>query len=120
MDFFTIPSQTGDIKLEANVEYRFPLFWKLHGAAFLDAGNVWLLNGDDLGDGAFRWDTLGDSIAADWGLGLRLDLNFLLLRVDLGMKLHDPARSGAYKWVGPRQWFSRDSYAVHFGVGYPF
>ena len=53
-------------------------------------------------------------------LGIALDLNFLLLRVDLGMKLHDPARSGAYKWVGPRQWFSRDSYAVHFGVGYPF
>lgn len=120
IDFFTIPSQTGDLKLEANVEYRFPLFWKLNGAAFLDAGNVWLLNGDDLGDGAFRWDTLGDSIAADWGLGLRLDLNFLLLRIDLGMKLHDPVREGAYKWVGPRQWFNRDSYAVHFGVGYPF
>ena len=120
IDFFTIPSQTGDLKLEANVEYRFPLFWKLNGAAFLDAGNVWLLNGDDLEEAAFRWDTLGDSIAADWGLGLRLDLNFLLLRIDLGMKLHDPVREGAYKWVGPRQWFNRDSYAVHFGVGYPF
>ena len=120
IDFFTIPSQTGDLKLEANVEYRFPLFWKLNGAAFLDAGNVWLLNGDDLEEAAFRWDTLGDSIAADWALGLRLDLNFLLLRIDLGMKLHDPVREGAYKWVGPRQWFNRDSYAVHFGVGYPF
>ena len=120
VDFFTIPSQTGDLKLEANVEYRFPLFWKLAGATFVDAGNVWLVNGEDLDDGAFRWDSFGDSIAANWGLGLRLDLNFLLLRIDLGMKLHDPVRQGEYKWVGPRQWFNRDSYAIHFGVGYPF
>ena len=62
--------------------------------------------------------TFAQSIAANWGLGIRLDLNFLLLRVDMGMRLHDPARE--QKWLRPAQWLQRDGFAVHFGVGYPF
>ena len=62
--------------------------------------------------------TFGDSIAANWGAGLRLDFGFLLLRLDMGMRVHDPAR--AEKWVKPSQWIKRDGYALHFGVGYPF
>ena len=54
----------------------------------------------------------------NWGVGLRLDLNFLLLRVDMGMKLHDPARDQS--WLRPGDWLRRDGYAIHFGVGYPF
>ena len=118
---FVIPNQTGDMKLEANIEYRFDMFWKVAGAVFVDAGNVWTLNTDgseDLRESMFRWDNLGNSIAANWGLGARLDLGFLLLRIDMGMKIHDPARE--MKWVSPGQWYKKDNYALHFGVGYPF
>ncbi len=118
---FVIPNQTGDMKLEANIEYRFDMFWKVAGAVFVDAGNVWTLNTDgseELRESMFRWHDLGNSIAANWGLGARLDLGFLLLRVDMGMKIHDPAREK--KWVSPGQWYKKDNYALHFGVGYPF
>ena len=118
---FVIPNQTGDMKLEANIEYRFDMFWKVAGAVFVDAGNVWALKADSSEEGQaslFRWQDFGRSIAANWGVGLRLDFGFLLLRVDMGMKIHDPARK--QRWVSPEQWFKRDNYAVHFGVGYPF
>lgn len=117
---FVIPNQTGDMRLEVNAEYRFKMFWKLEGAVFADAGNVWTLKNDDAaGSGAmFSAKTFGKSIAANWGVGLRLDFDFLLLRLDLGMKVHDPARENS--WLGPGQWFRRNGCAVHFGVGYPF
>lgn len=118
---FVIPNQTGDMRLEANIEYRFDMFWKVAGAVFADAGNIWMLKNDGTpGEDAsvIKWDTFGESIAANWGVGLRLNFGFLLLRLDMGMKVHDPARE--YKWVSPEQWFKRDGYALHFGVGYPF
>ena len=118
---FVIPNQTGDMRLEANIEYRFDLFWKVAGAVFVDAGNVWTLKDDNTEDGKlamFRWDTFGDSIAANWGAGIRLNFGFLLLRLDAGMKVHDPARE--VKWVNPGQWLVKGNYALHFGVGYPF
>lgn len=120
-DSFVIPNQTGDMKLEANIEYRFNMFWKVAGALFLDAGNIWTLRSSGEGnsdEGMFRWDTFGESIAANWGMGLRLNFGFLLLRLDMGIKIHDPARLD--KWVTPRQWLERDGFALHFGVGYPF
>ena len=118
---FVIPNQTGDMKLEANIEYRFDLFWKLEGALFIDAGNVWTLKADDTEEGQqslFSWKNFGSSIAANWGAGIRLDFGFLLLRVDMGLKVHDPARQ--QRWVNPGEWFKGDNYALHFGVGYPF
>lgn len=118
---FVIPNQTGDMKMEANVEYRFNMFWKIAGAVFIDAGNIWTLKDDGTESGLesmLRASTFGQSIAANWGVGLRLDFSFLILRLDLGLKVHDPARE--VKWVGPDQWFKRDGYALHFGVGYPF
>ena len=118
---FVIPNQTGDMKLEANIEYRFDLFWKLAGALFIDAGNVWTLKADDTEEGQqslFSWKDFGSSIAANWGAGIRLDFGFLLLRVDMGLKVHDPARQ--QRWVNPGEWFKGDNYALHFGVGYPF
>ena len=118
---FVIPNQTGDMKLEANIEYRFDLFWKLEGALFIDAGNVWTLKADDTEEGQqslFSWKDFGSSIAANWGAGIRLDFGFLLLRVDMGLKVHDPARQ--QRWVNPGEWFKGDNYALHFGVGYPF
>ena len=118
---FVIPNQTGDMKLEANVEYRFNIVWKLGGAVFVDAGNVWTIRDTGNRNNALSrisWQDFGKSIAMNWGAGVRLDLNFLLLRVDLGMKIHDPAR--AQSWVGPGEWLKRDGFAIHFGVGYPF
>ena len=120
-DSFVIPNQTGDMKIEANIEYRFDMFWKVAGALFLDAGNIWNLSSSDKSfgsDSVFSWNTFGESIAANWGAGLRLNFGFLLLRLDMGIKIHDPAR--VQKWVTPDQWFRRDGYALHFGVGYPF
>lgn len=114
-DSFIIPSQTGDLKLEMDIEYRFNMFWKLEGALFAEAGNIWLLNEIK------RFEDIGpESIAADWGLGLRFNLDFILLRFDMGFKVHDPARPDGSRWLTPRQWFAPDGSAFHFGVGYPF
>ena len=114
-EYFLIPSQTGDFKMEANVEYRFPLVWKLEGAAFVDAGNIWSLKPITEGE-AFSL----ESIAGDWGLGLRVNLDFILVRIDLGTKVYEPSRAEGARWIGPRNWLHRGNYAIHFGVGYPF
>lgn len=118
---FVIPNQSADMKMEANIEYRFPIFWKIAGAVFVDAGNIWNVGSPEEGEddsSFFKFSTLGESIAANWGVGIRADLNFLVLRVDWGMRFHDPARK-ENKWVGPYGWVN-DGYAVQFGVGYPF
>jgi len=114
-EYFVLPSQTGDLKLEADVEYRFPSFWKLEWAIFAEVGNVWTLNGEGLG----KLDLPG-SLAGDWGIGLRVNLDFILLRLDAGLKVHDPARPAGERWLGPKGWFAPGGAALHFGVGYPF
>ena len=116
-EYFLIPSQTGDFKMEANVEYRFPLVWKLEGALFADVGNIWNLRtyGPEDGSG-FSWDT----IAGDWGLGIRVNLDFILVRIDLGTQVYEPCRPVGDRWIGPSNWLNRDNFAIHFGVGYPF
>ena len=117
---FIIPSQTGDMKLEANLEYRFRMFWKIAGALFVDAGNIWTVRQDESNAlSSLNRENALESIALDWGAGVRVDLKFLILRLDMGMKLHDPARAGD-KWLKPDEWLKRDGFAVHFGVGYPF
>lgn len=113
--FFIIPSQTGDLKFELDLEYRFDMFWKLEGALFAEAGNVWQLN--DLQN--FK-ELIPGSIAADWGVGVRVNLDFILLRLDAGFKLHDPSRAAGSRWLKPAEWVQRDGFAIHFGVGYPF
>jgi len=108
---FSIPSQYGDFKLEFDLEYRAKLFWKIDGALFAEAGNVW--NYSETSD-------FLRSIAMDWGGGLRLNLDFILIRVDCGIKLYEPCREVAERWRRPADWFKKDGYAVHLGVGYPF
>ena len=116
---FVIPNQTGDMKLEANFEYRFDIVWKIAGAGFIDVGNVWTLNDKTSNEESmFKWRRFGESLAANWGVGLRFNLGFLLLRFDWGFKVHDPAREN--KWVGPNKWLKSDGSAFHLGVGYPF
>ncbi len=116
-EYFLIPSQTGDFKMEANVEYRFPVVWKLEGALFADVGNVWNLRMADYMEGSnFSFDT----IAADWGMGVRVNLEFILVRIDLGLKVYEPCRPAGECLIGPEQWLQSGNFALHFGVGYPF
>jgi len=115
---FTIPNQAGDIRLEVNLEYRFPLFWKLEGALFADAGNIWTLPREEAAEaGVFRFRNFYKSIAMDAGLGIRVNLDFVILRLDMGMIVRDPVKQA---WVPVSQWLRRDNYTIQFGVGYPF
>ena len=118
---FTIPSQTGDWKLEFDMEYRQKLFWKFEAAVFAEAGNVWNFPSTSLSE-EYQVDPGPwlPTVAADWGLGLRLNLDFILIRLDWGLKLYEPSRAEGSRWLGPGQWFGRNGSALHFGVGYPF
>ncbi len=111
--------ETGDLKLEANVELRFPIVGNLYGATFLDAGNVWLLhNQTDRPDGEISLKDLWNDIALGTGFGLRYDLGFLVLRLDLGIALHLPyntEKSGYYNIP-----HFKDGLGLHLAVGYPF
>ncbi len=115
---FLIPNQTGDLKLELNAEYRFNLFWNVEGAIFVDAGNIWTLKREQGREsGLFRFKDFYKSTAVNWGTGIRLNLEFVILRLDLGMIAHDPLKQ---KWIPPKEWFRKDTYSLQFGVGYPF
>ena len=122
---FVIPNQSGDMRLEANLELRYPLFGKFSGATFLDTGNVWTYLDKDKNDeaeylGQFHIKDFYKTLALNTGFGLRLDLNFILIRLDWGFVLHDPARDSGERWRAPDDWFGNNGYAIHFGVGYPF
>ena len=116
---YSYVDQMGDIKFEANLEYRFPIVGSLYGATFLDAGNVWLMHADpNRPGGNFDLKRLGREIALGTGLGVRYDLDFLVLRFDVGVGLHAPydtGKSGYYNL--PR---FKNSLAYHLAVGYPF
>lgn len=112
-------NQSGDIKLDASIEYRTRLFWKFRGAVFVDAGNIWTLREyEDQPGGKFRFNTFYKQIAVAYGLGLRLDLDFFVLRFDGGMKAVNP-EEGAVRLPIAHPKFGRD-FAFHFAVGYPF
>ena len=143
---------SGDVKLEANFELRFPIVWKLFGAAFLDAGNVWnwystgdlfkaagitdykeqLLLRDELYDGLYNNPELLKQIALGTGAGLRLDLDGLVIRFDLGVAIHAPYQTYKYDkktWQPDKSQpintyynipSAMDAIRVNFGIGYPF
>ncbi len=141
----------GDVKLEANVELRFPIVWKLYGAAFVDAGNVWnwystvdtykaggyedflkrLQIPDDLKDGIFNNPEFAKQIALGTGAGLRLDIDGLVVRLDIGVGIHAPYQTYKYDKDGKPDtsrpittYFNipsaLDAIRVNFGIGYPF
>ena len=88
-------NHTGDIKLDLNLEYRTHLFWKLNGAAFIDAGNVWTIRSRDMQpEGQFKFNRFYKQLAVAYGLGIRFDLDFLILRFDGGMKAVNPMYTG--------------------------
>lgn len=114
-------NQTGDMKLDFSAEYRTYLFWKLDAAAFVDAGNIWTLRAyDEQPGGQFKLQEFYKQIAVAYGLGLRLNFNYFILRFDMGMKAVNPAytnNSEHYPLLHPK--FSRD-FQFHFAVGMPF
>lgn len=116
--------QTGDIKLEFNVEYRFPMYWIFNGALFVDAGNVWNLKPNEQSpEGHIDWDFL-DEIAIGSGFGVRMDLTLFLLRLDWSYKIRSPfpvPDEGNKKWIfDSLQDLSFRKGTLQFGIDYPF
>lgn len=112
--------QSGDIKFDLNLEARFRLVWKLEAALFLDAGNIWTIrNYPEQPSGMFMWNEFYKQIACNYGAGIRLDFDFFVIRVDMGIKLYDPSYPiVSERWRTELTW--RDDFALHFAVGYPF
>jgi outer membrane protein assembly factor BamA len=112
--------QSGDIRLDLSLEYRTKLFWKFELAAFADAGNIWTIRPYPAQpNGEFDLRRFFREIAVAYGLGLRLDFDFVVFRVDMGLKAYDPQQQGVRRWAITRPNFS-DNFALHFAVGYPF
>lgn len=113
-------NHSGDIKLDFNIEYRTHLFWKLNGAAFVDAGNIWnIRNYEGQEEGTFRFNRFYKQLAVAYGLGIRMDLDYLIIRFDGGMKAVNPMYGGKDKYPFLKPNLDRD-FAFHFAVGYPF
>lgn len=114
-------NQTGNLKLDLSLEYRAHLFWKIDGAVFIDAGNIWNTRDYEGQEaGTFHWNTFAKQIAVAYGLGLRLNFDYFILRFDGGMKAINPAVvSGKYHYPIIYPNFKRD-FAFHFAVGLPF
>ena len=127
------PDQTGDMKLEGNIELRFDLLRmfngtvNLKGATFLDIGNIWMMSKDPARPGSeFHLSTLYNDLAVGTGAGLRLDFNYFLVRLDWGIPLKVPyytgQRHGWYlsEWdLADKQW-RRDNIIWNIAIGYPF
>ena len=113
------PVQTGDVKLEANLELRFPVWGMIHGATFFDLGNIWYIRhySGESEDTVFRFDRFYKQLGFNTGLGLRFDIKFAVLRLDWGIQLHNPNNPSGERWIHNFKWKNT---ALNFGVGYPF
>ena len=119
--------RVGDIKLEANIEYRFPIFSYLKGALFLDSGNIWLTkkSAEDLPSGKFNLNSFHNQIALGTGFGLRLDIQYVILRFDIGIPIRNPSFSENNGWIIStlngldRQWINQNV-KYNLAIGYPF
>lgn len=115
------PYNYADLKLEVNLEYRFKLFWVLEGALFVDAGNIWALSkSDDREGGIFKLNRFYKEIALGTGFGTRIDLSFIIFRIDLGLKLRDPSADVEKSWVIAHRPFKFSQLNFNIGIGYPF
>ena len=114
------PIQTGDVKLEANLELRFPIWGIVQGATFLDLGNIWYIrrNPSEYSDDAvFFFNNFYKQLGFNTGFGLRFDIKFAVLRLDWGLQLHNPNNPVGERWIHNFKW---KNMALNFGVGYPF
>lgn len=115
-DYF---DRTGTFKFEANVEYRFPLMGIIHGALFVDAGNVWLLKDDPMRPGGtLRAGSFLRDLALGTGIGIRADISMLVIRGDLGIGIHAPYETGRSGYYNMKSF--GNSLAFHLAIGYPF
>ncbi|MCQ2314215.1 MAG: BamA/TamA family outer membrane protein [Bacteroidales bacterium] len=109
----------GDVQLEANIEYRFPIYNFIKGALFADAGNIWLLKSNEtFKDGEFHFNKFYKQLGIDGGLGLRFDASLFILRLDFALPLCDPEKEGSDKWRFSKLQFS--DFVMNIGIGYPF
>lgn len=112
-------NQCGDIRIDLSLEYRARLFWVIEGALFVDAGNIWTIRDySNQPGGVFKFNKFYKQLAAAYGLGIRLDFTYFLLRLDLGFKAHNPAMNQE-PWPLFHPNWKRDA-NFHFSVGYPF
>ncbi|HNY02862.1 MAG TPA: BamA/TamA family outer membrane protein [Bacteroidales bacterium] len=112
-------NQIGDMQIEANVEFRFPVYDWIRAAVFADAGNIWLLQeSQDLPGGKFRLRDLGRQIALDAGIGIRLDFDFFVFRLDPAIRLRVPSYAGSDNWYFNQMQLK--DIIWNFGIGYPF
>lgn len=117
------PMQTGDMRLEANLELRFPVSGSLHGALFFDAGNVWMVRQSSnpekeiAPEAIFKFNNFYRQLGFNTGVGLRVDIGLVVFRLDWGIQLFDPGRTAGQKWINGFRWADT---ALSFGVGYPF
>lgn len=114
------PTQLGDMKLEANLEFRFPIWGMFHGATFFDLGNVWYMgrNGVEYPESSvFHFKDFYKQLGFNTGLGVRLDIKFAILRLDWGVQLHNPNKPVGERWIHNFKW---KNMSLNFGVGYPF
>jgi outer membrane protein assembly factor BamA len=120
-----LAEQSGDIKLELNTELRFPLVAVVHGAVFVDAGNIWLWNENPLKPGAKFTNQFLSELAVDAGFGIRIDITFLVLRLDLAFPLRKPWLDKDGRWVydeikfNSKDW-RKNNLVFNLGIGYPF
>ena len=115
------PTQLSDIKLEGNIEYRYKLIGKMEGALFVDVGNIWAVNDYDTREGAqFKFSKFYRQLAVGTGTGFRFDLNYFILRVDVGLKLCDPSADWGERWIVGNRSFTSDDLNFTFAIGYPF
>ncbi len=113
------PNQSGDIKLEANAEYRFKMIGPLEGALFFDLGNIW--SRKDNREGAeFSLNRFYKEIALGSGAGVRYDFSYVILRLDLAFKMHDPSLPVGARWISPGDYLHKGNVNFVFGIGYPF
>ena len=115
----------GDISLEANLEYRFNIFWFIDGGLFIDAGNIWNLKNnseEETDETLFKWNSFMDQMAISAGPGLRFDFQVVLLRVDLGMKLRYPyAFENGSHWSWDQAHFlKKENLNLNLGINYAF
>ncbi len=119
-EFYPFPNNLGDIKLEANIEYRFDLFWVIEGALFIDMGNIWAINRSDEREGAlFKFDDFYKDIAIGSGIGTRFDFSFFIFRVDFGLKTRYPQKK-SNRWIFNQDKIGSNDYNINIGIGYPF
>ena len=115
------PNQTGDVKLEANMEYRFKLFWKLDAALFVDVGNIWSLSSMDDREGAgFEFNRFYKELAVGTGFGTRFVSSFFVFRLDLGIPVRNPYAIEGSNWLPGNAGISWSDLTFNLAIGYPF